>query len=42
MKKYRIKEEKFEDGRSEFYPQFFGKVLEPHRSVLGNMKVTFV
>lgn len=41
MKKYRIKEEKFEDGRSEFYPQFLGKVLEQRRSVLDKTKVVF-
>ena len=41
MKKYRIKEEKFDDGRSEFYPQFLGKVFEQRRSVLDNTKVVF-
>ncbi len=41
MKRYRIKEEKFDDGRSEFYPQFLGKVLEQRRSVLDNTKVVF-
>lgn len=41
MKEYRIKEEKFEDGRSEFYPQFLGKLLEQRRSVLDNTKVVF-
>mgnify|MGYP003625293989 FL=1 len=41
MKKYRIKEEKFEDGRSEYYPQFLGKVLEQRRSVLDETKVVF-
>jgi hypothetical protein len=41
MKKYRIKEEKFEDGRSEFYPQFLGRVLEQRRSVLDKKQVVF-
>ena len=41
MKKCRIKEEKFEDGRSEFYPQFLGKVLEQRRSILDDTKVVF-
>ena len=41
MKKYRIKEEKFEDGRSEFYPQYLGKVLQQRRSVLDETKVVF-
>ena len=41
MKEYRIKEEKFEDGRSEFYPQFLGKVYQQRRSVLDETKVVF-
>jgi len=41
MIKYRIKEEKFEGERSEFYPQFLGKVFEQHRSILDNTKVVF-
>ena len=41
MKEYRIKEEKFEDGRSEFYPQYLGKVFQQRRSVLDETKVVF-